>query len=129
MFNAEYEIGLSLYNGAVFSSMLPGYMFLIISLVLSAILIAVLFFLKEKGEMAIACVTGGAVIVIGYFFYETVILNYGIGPAASEIPFNIIQVVLSAAIAIPIVSYLNELGILNRYDIETEEEIQLSDAD
>ena len=67
------------------------------------------------------------IVVVGYFFYETVVLKYGIGLAATEIPFNILQVVLSAAIAIPIVSYLNELGILNRYKTETEEEIQLSE--
>jgi len=65
-------------------------------------------------------------MVIGYFFYETVVLKYLLEAAVSEIPFNIAQVVLSAAIAIPIVSYLSELGILRRYEKETivEEEVQ-----
>ncbi|MBY9001728.1 MAG: ECF transporter S component [Candidatus Heimdallarchaeota archaeon] len=112
LFNSDYEIGLALYNGTVFSSIIPGYSFLIISLVLSAILISVIVFLKEKGEMAISCVTGGAFIVVGYFFYETVILSQTFSKAVVEIPFNIAQVIFGAAIAIPIVSYLIELGVL-----------------
>ena len=127
LFNAEYEIGLSLYSGEIFSTLLPGYVFLIISLVLSVILILVLVFLKEKGEMAIACVTGGAIIVIGYFFYETVILSYAFSQAVVEIPFNIAQVVFGAAIAIPIVSYLIELGVIKEFqsDKRTKEKFEL----
>ena len=113
---------MAFYGTKEFTVTIPGYAFLIIALILSLAILLVLLFLKERGEMALSCIAGGSVIVLGYFFYETVVLKYALGVAASEIPFNIAQVVLSAAIAIPIVSYLNELGILKRYEKETVED-------
>ncbi len=117
----DFLFGMAFYGTKEFTVTVPGYAFLIIALVLSLAILLVLIFLKERGEMALSCIAGGSVIVLGYFFYETVVLKYALGVAASEIPFNIAQVVLSAAIAIPIVSYLNELGILKRYEKETVE--------
>jgi uncharacterized membrane protein len=119
--NEEFLFGMAFYGSKEFTVTVPGYVFLIIALVLSLAILLVLIFLKERGEMALSCIAGGSVIVLGYFFYETVVLKYALGAAASEIPFNIAQVVLSAAIAIPIVSYLNQLGVLKRYEKETQE--------
>ena len=64
-------------------------------------------------KMAIACLAGGTVMVIGYFIYETVFMYYTVGGAASEIPFNIAQVVFGIAIALPVVSYLRKLGVIS----------------
>ena len=121
-FNDDFVFGMSFYGSKTFEGTVPGYVFLIIALVLSLLILLVIVFLKEKGEMALSCIAGGAFMVLGYFIYEIGILSYPTGAAASEIPFNIAQVVLSAAIVIPIVSYLNELGILKRYSREEYED-------
>lgn len=120
----DFVFGFSFYTTKTFEITVPGYVFLIISLFLSILVLIVITFLKEKGEIALACIVGGAFMVIGYFIYERYILGYPIGAAASEIPFNIAQVVLSASLVIPIVSYLSDLGILRRsLKVDIEEEI------
>ena len=131
--NQEFVFGMEFYGKKTLEGTVPGYVFLIISLVLTIIVVLVLIFLKEKGEMALACIGGGAFMVLGYFIYEIGILSYPVGAGASEIPFNIAQVVLSAAIVIPIVSYLGELGILKRYSkedlIEDEKSVEKESVD
>ncbi len=108
-----FNIGLSFYGAGEFSVNIPGYVFLIFSIILTIIIILVLLLLKEKGEMALSCSLGGIIIVIGYYLYEIYILSYDPSLVALEIPFNIAQVIFGAAIAIPIVSYLRELGVIH----------------
>jgi uncharacterized membrane protein len=91
----------------------PGYILLIIALILSVIIWYAHLKLGEKGKMAIACLAGGTIMVIGYFIYEISVVDYTIEGAASEIPFNIAQVVFGIAIALPVVSYLKKLGVLS----------------
>lgn len=127
--NQTFIIRLSFYGAGEFSVNIPGYAFLIISILLSALIIAVLVLFKEKGEMALSCSLGGVIIVIGYYLYEIFILGYEADIVALEVPFNIAQVIFGAAIAIPIVSYLRELGVISSDFIEdeaiVEEKIQL----
>jgi hypothetical protein len=62
----------------------------------------------------IAAAAGEAIMVAGYFAYETAL--YGIGGAAANIPYNLVQgasgIVLSSFIiqAIMKIRYLNELN-------------------
>jgi hypothetical protein len=65
-----------------------------------------------KGEMAISCILAGPIIIVGYFLYEILFLEIAIELALFEVPFNIAQVVFGTFIAVPIVTYLDELGIL-----------------
>jgi hypothetical protein len=52
--------------------------------------------------------------VVGYFLYQMYIFPIKpFGEALSEVPFNIAQVVFGTVIAVPIVSYLRELGIIS----------------
>ncbi len=90
----------------------PGFILLIIAVLLSTSIVLISVLLKEKGDMALACFSGGLIIVVGYFLYEIAILGITFGAAASEVPFNFAQIIFGAAIAIPIVSYLRELGII-----------------
>ena len=113
LFNESFDLGMAFYNLGEVAITVPGYVFLIISIILSTLVLLVLFLLKEKGEMALSCILGGIIIVVGYFLYETYILSYEASQAALEIPFNIAQVIFGAAIAIPIVSYLRELGVID----------------
>ncbi len=50
----------------------------------------------------IAITIGGFEMVAGYFLYETLILGYPPALALVEVPFNIVQMLVGLAIAIPI---------------------------
>jgi uncharacterized membrane protein len=50
----------------------------------------------------VAIVIGGFEMVAGYFLYETLALGYPAALAAAEVPFNIIQMIVGLAIAVPI---------------------------
>ena len=89
-----------------------GYIFLIIAILLSVILWYTVLKLGEKGKMAIACLAGAPVMIIGYFIYEISFVDYTVEGAATEVPFNIAQVIFGIAIALPVVSYLKKLGVL-----------------
>ncbi len=45
-------------------------------------------------------ITGGLVMVLGYFLYETLIM--GVAAAMVEVPFNIAQMLIGLAVAIPL---------------------------
>lgn len=71
----------------------------------------------EKGQMALSCVLSGSIIIIGYFLYQLLFileppLSAAFPAALSEVPFNVAQVIFGTVIAIPIVSYLRELGVI-----------------
>lgn len=55
------------------------------------------------GPMVIATVVGGAIVVVGYFLYQWVVLQEGFGAAGAAIWPNTFQVVVGAAIGIPLV--------------------------
>jgi len=50
----------------------------------------------------IAILIGGFEMVAGYFIYETLVLGYPTLVAAAEVPFNITQMLIGLAIAVPI---------------------------
>ena len=91
---------------------LPGWILVLVAVILIAIIWLVELRLGYKGEMALSCVLAGPIIIIGYFLYEILFLAIPIEAALFEVPFNIAQVVFGTFIAVPIVTYLDELGIL-----------------
>ena len=113
----------------VFALDIPGYVLLILAIILSALVLLAIMKFGEKGEMALSCSVAGMIIVVGYFIYQAFIIGVGAAGAAVEIPFNIAQVFFGAAIAIPIVSYLRDLGIIHseRDKYETETAIETKD--
>ncbi len=50
----------------------------------------------------VAIIIGGFEMVAGYFLYETLALGYPATLAALEVPFNIVQMLIGLAIAIPV---------------------------
>ncbi len=61
---------------------------------------------KTKSAFAsatVAVVVGGLEMVLGYFLYETLALGYPAALALVEVPFNIVQMVVGAVIAVPVV--------------------------
>ena len=92
---------------------LPGWILVLVALILMAIIWSVEIRMKSRGEMALSCVLAGPIMIVGYFLYEILFLEIAIEAALFEVPFNIAQVVFGTFIAVPIVTYLDELGILN----------------
>ena len=90
----------------------PGILIVLVALLLIAVIWFVELRMGEKGQMVLSCLLAGPIIVVGYFLYEIFFLSVPLGGAISEIPFNIAQVVFGILIAVPIVSYLRELGII-----------------
>jgi uncharacterized membrane protein len=54
-------------------------------------------------RMIAAGIAGGAVVVVGYFLYESAILQIGVGPAWTNAGLNVVQVASGAIIGIPLV--------------------------
>jgi uncharacterized membrane protein len=50
----------------------------------------------------IAVVVGGLEMVIGYLLYETLVLGYPIALALAEVPFNLVQMAVGLAVAVPV---------------------------
>ncbi|MFW9991139.1 MAG: ECF transporter S component [Candidatus Odinarchaeota archaeon] len=90
---------------------IPSFVLVVVALILCSLLWYASLFLGEKGQMSLACVLSGTIIVTGYFFYE---ILYGIPPvgALAEVPFNILQVLFGTFIAVPVISYLHDIGII-----------------
>ncbi len=80
------------------------YIFWIIIASLSLISILLIYrFVDPKISLKIiAMVIGGVEIIMGYFIFEAFIPYIGFAGALSEIPFNIMQVTLGIALAVPI---------------------------
>jgi len=50
----------------------------------------------------ISIIVGGGFMIIGYFIYEQVVLSYPVELAIAEVPFNIVQVIVGLAVALPV---------------------------
>lgn len=50
----------------------------------------------------IAILIGGFEMVLGYFLYEQAVLGYPFALALAEVPFNIIQMLIGLAVALPL---------------------------
>ena len=98
---------------------IPGILIILLAIFLCIFMWVIEYKMGEKGQMILSCLLAGPIIVIGYFLYEVFILTLSPDPAVAfqlaltEVPFNIAQVIFGTAIAVPIVSYLRELGIIH----------------
>ncbi len=91
---------------------LPAFLLLFLALITTALIWLVEYKTKQQGRMALSCIIAGPIIIIGYFLYEIIFLKIALETALIEVPFNIAQVIFGTLIAVPIVSYLDDLGIL-----------------
>ena len=71
-------------------------------LTLASLLLLQFFYDKTITSKILAMLCGGSIIILGYFLYEIPII--GISAAYFEIPFNLMQIFLGIAIAVPISS-------------------------
>jgi uncharacterized membrane protein len=57
----------------------------------------------------IAVVAGGFEMVLGYFLYEQIVLGYPLAAALVEVPFNLVQMSVGLAVAIPVVHAVRQV--------------------
>ncbi len=69
---------------------------------LQGLLAALIAWRRGVPQMVVAAVVGGAVVVVGYFLYQWVILQHGLGVAAEGLWPNTFQVIVGAVIGIPL---------------------------
>ena len=89
-----------------------GSIFVMITAILCMIMWYIEIFQGDKGKMALSCLLAGPIIIIGYFIWQVFVLGYVVEAALFEVPFNIAQVLFGTFIAVPIVTSLQELGVL-----------------
>ncbi len=106
------------FNFIDYTLNIPGLIIVFLALIFCCTIWFVELKMGEKGQMILSCLLAGPIIVVGYFLYEVIFLSVPVGGALSEIPFNIAQVVFGIVIAVPIVSYLRELGIIHTKEKE-----------
>lgn len=63
----------------------------------------------------LAIITGGVAMILGYLIYEFYVLGFGYF-AFIEVPFNIGQVTIGLALAIPIVRAVNKASSTKSFD-------------
>ncbi len=100
----DLSLGLPFLGMTTYTVFVPA-QFWIIPAALVVLLTEVVAFAFEPrfGWMVLSTLTGGAVMVTGYFLYQQFFLGYA---AIFEVPFNIAQMMVGLIIAIPVVRTL-----------------------
>jgi uncharacterized membrane protein len=57
---------------------------------------------ERLGWKALSVLAGGAEMVLGYFLYESVVLQLGYVSASGEVPFNVAQAVIGLLVSVPL---------------------------
>ncbi|RLE44948.1 hypothetical protein DRJ16_00970 [Candidatus Woesearchaeota archaeon] len=116
-------IWMSLYSGTMTFSLTLGtweiltlnassiaiYILIIIVFIITALILTKML---ESSTLVLSTLTGGAIMVLGYYLYESLILNV---VALAEVPFNIGQAVIGTMGAIPIYTALRKM--LKQYKV------------
>ena len=116
--------GLAAGIGSALSDIILGYtIYVPATFVIKALSAVIAYFISNKllkkhktVSLTLSAITGEAIMVVGYFFYECLI--YSIGAATVSIPYNCIQGIGSAIIAIIIIISIRKTGILERMKIK-----------
>ncbi|MDA4124326.1 MAG: ECF transporter S component [Thaumarchaeota archaeon] len=83
---------------------LPWELWIVVGVAAFLVVVGVGLSLDEKlGWTIIAILAGGSEMVIGYFIYESMVLQLGFITASAEAPFNIGQVLVGLLVAVPVV--------------------------
>ena len=104
------------WNPTYYQTDIPGISLIILSLLFIALLWFLYFKYGEKSKIIISCAVSGSLMVIGYFLYETVLLQLTPAQAFGELPFNVLQVIVGIVISLPIYTFLSNAGIISNSD-------------
>lgn len=108
-----YLIGSSFYTGRAELGLVPmgtsialefsGVHWLVVSVAALAVIAGVVLFSREKPWLVVAIVVaGGLEMVMGYYLYEVFVLGLTPENALVEVPFNVMQMLIGAVVAIPL---------------------------
>jgi uncharacterized membrane protein len=64
---------------------------------------------NRSATATLAVIAGGLEMVLGYFLYEQLVLGYPLAVALVEVPFNLVQMTVGLAIAIPVVHAVRQV--------------------
>ncbi len=96
---SEVTVGLPLLGQVTLLLSLSAYVWASVGIAVGALILALAALRgPEVGWTVLSTAASGGVMVLGYFLYEQVILGYA---AVAEVPFNIGQVLVGIAIALP----------------------------
>jgi len=96
---SELTVGLPLIGQVTLLLSISAYVWAAAGIATGALILALAALRgPEVGWTVLCTIISGAVMVTGYFLYEQLILGYA---AAAEVPFNVGQVLIGIAIALP----------------------------
>jgi hypothetical protein len=88
----------------------PSAFWIIVGAATFALTFVVGLTLDEKvGWTALAILIGGSEMVLGYFLYESILLNLGFVTASVEVPINAGQVLVGLLVALPLVRSIKRI--------------------
>ncbi len=111
--SGSYQLALGFPIGpqANFTFGVPSFFWVGLGIVAFAAMLYVSFRANEKlGWTVLAVLVGGSEMVLGYFLYESVVLQLGFVSAAGEVPFNITQAVVGLLVSVPLVRSIRRVS-------------------
>jgi len=125
IFSSLLHVGLNYYSGSSefsFGFPLLGYGTVSVGIpsmfwILSSVLLLIIFiYIYVKVDlrylsMALSCLIGGSIMILGYFLYEFYVLSYG-WAALVEVPFNFMQMLIGLIVSSIICVGIGRRGIM-----------------
>ena len=94
-------------QGATISAYVPVWLWVFLGVSVSVLIMALSAYLEpEVGWTVLAILSGGSIMVLGYFAYEAFLM--GVEAAAFEVPVNVGQVSVGLAVAVPLTRALEK---------------------
>ncbi len=100
------------WNQAPFQFDIPGSALIILTLLFTVLIWYIYYKYGEKSKIIFSCAVSGVIMVVGYLLYEIIVLQYTVVQVFSEVPFNILQVVIGIIIALPTYYFLINSGTI-----------------
>jgi uncharacterized membrane protein len=107
----QLSLGFPVGPQANVSFSVPSLFWVVVAALALVSIVAVGFRAEEKlGWTVLSVLAGGSEMVLGYFLYESVVLQLGFVSAAGEVPFNITQAVVGLLVAVPLVRSIRRVS-------------------
>lgn len=103
---------LIIWNQTPFQLDIPGFAIILLTIIFTALIWLIYYKYGEKSKIIFSCAASGIIMVVGYLSYELIILGLTLPQVFSEVPFNILQVVIGVIIAVPTYQFLINSGII-----------------
>lgn len=76
-------------------------------------------FIKQNEKMWLAghvtgAVAGEAIMIVGYFYYDAIILGYGLVPTLASVPMNLLQGGFGAVLGVILIQVIARTGVLKK---------------